>query len=357
MEAYERLETEWAAFNGLDPDGMVACSSGTAALHLIWECSGIEKDHEVVCPNLTMVAVPRAVVLGGLRPVFVDCYGDTLNMEPGLVEDIITWRTQGVCVVHTYGRRAQMDKLASLCDKYDQFLAEDLSEAHGVKPHPLTDAAAWSFYRNKVVAGEEGGCVWFRDKKAADKARSLRCQGFTDAHDFNHIPRGHNYRLANVLAELILGVDESSGLTGLDNYPENRDRRRRLEQAYNEQCPLQWRMPVRDVPWVYDLRIMGMTPDVQNRAVKALQAGGVAARHCFKLMTEQPEFKGCRSISRGVGSVRSREVLYLPLPPWVSAGTAEQAFTILRQVLQDTPVALPPIATPTLAQAERTPAG
>lgn len=375
MEAYQRLEKEWAELNKLDPQGMVACATGTAALHLAWECSGVEAGHEVVCPDLTMVAVPRAVAMAGLDPCFVDCCDD-LNMEPGLVEDVVNYKVRGLCVVHTYGRRARMDGpkgLADLADRYDLFMVEDLSEAHGLPPHAGTDAACWSFYRNKVVAGEEGGAVWFRDPAAAKKARCLRSQGFTAAHDFMHVPRGHNYRLSNLHARAILNSFTNGYADDpRDDYwqePGNADKcfprlitsRRQAEADWDAWCPTAWKLPPRDVPWVYDLRIQGMTPTQQDELVAAVQGLGVAARHCFKPMTYQSEFTRKRSLSRGVAAVRSREVIYLPLAGCRTDLKAEQVFSKMRAVVDGWQGAAVqpgmPAAVPVASAAGRTPDG
>src|SRR5262249_3891926 len=156
----------------------------------------------VLVPDFTMIACARAVTLAGLKPVFVDC-DSSLLVDLDCVESFYANRlpyvpTPVVIAVHIYGRRVDMDKLHASVEGA-AWVVEDLAEAHGIRPHPDTKAACWSFYKNKLVAGEEGGAVWFEDTERAEKARMLRCQGFTESHDFYHIPRGHNYRLANCL--------------------------------------------------------------------------------------------------------------------------------------------------------------
>lgn len=80
LEPYEQLELRFAEWNELPPEGMVACSSGTAALHLALEAINDKPAGEVIVPDLTMVACPRAVVLADKTPKFVDC-NDQLLME------------------------------------------------------------------------------------------------------------------------------------------------------------------------------------------------------------------------------------------------------------------------------------
>lgn len=345
MEAYERLEQEWGKFAGVE--NVVACSSGTAALHLALEALRLPPGSEVIVPDYTMVACARAVVLAGLTPVFVDCRNDLL-IDPGLVEDYLSgskilrrgWdykkedptnKPAALMAVHIYGRSCNMPALMDLADKYDLFVIEDLAEAHGLPPHPGTDAACWSFYRNKIVAGEEGGAVAFKDPTAAHTARCLRTLGFTEAHDFYHAPRGHNYRMSNLHARFIF--DDLGNRNGLPFYNHNVNTRRSVEMAYDAACPAKWKMPKRDIPWVYDLRVPGMTHMQQALAVGALNDRGIAARHGFKPMHEQLEFGGwCRKVGGEKASRLGSEVIYLPLIP-MSMGMIRTCFDVINQAV------------------------
>lgn len=277
-ESYVQLEREWAEFNRVEPDCMVACSSGTAALHLAVETL---RPNWLVLPDYTMVACARACVLGDCKVHFVDCRDD-LTVVPFHGPRML---------VHVYGRRCHED-----CYPGQGPVIEDLAEAHGIVPRG--DAACWSFYRNKVVHGEEGGAVWFKDPLAASRARMLRCLGFTPEHDYNHIPRGHNYRMSNIHAELIL--------VSLRAYEPTA--RREREQQFERACPEQLRMPAREVPWVYDFQV----PYARDRIVRALRALGIAARPGFRPMSTLEEFSRlpCPNALRW-----SQRIIYVPIEP------------------------------------------
>lgn len=329
MEPYELLEKELAEWSGMPY--VVACSSGTAALHLALEVLQLSPGSKVIVPDFTMIACPRAVTLAGLEPVFVDC-NDDLNLCRFSVKDAIkdqAGKIVAAMVVHVYGRESSVTELLEDGEGSHIFpVIEDLAEAHGVKPHPSTDAACWSFYKNKIIAGEEGGAVGFRDEKLAKRARQLRSLGFTDDHDFVHVPRGHNYRLSNANAELIRG---SLGLI------EGKMKWRRLgESWYDELCLDEWRMPPRDAAWVYDIRVPGMMPLRQTELVRALQAEGIAARHAFKPCHTQEEYRHCPVYGNGNAAVASREVIYLPLYPGkVTKESCERAFKVIKKVVGD----------------------
>lgn len=340
MQAFEKLEIEWATFNELDPKGMVACSSGTAALHLALEALQLPQGSQCIVPDYTMIACPRAVTMAGLVPVFVDC-DERLLMDLELIPSLRVVSPAVIMAVHIYGRQVSMDAVYRMTyNGQTAHIVEDLAEAHGVKPHPFTNAACWSFYRNKVIAGEEGGAVWFRNNDHAKLARQLRSLGFTDAHDYTHIQRGHNYRMSNLHASSILngqGVREWSP-NALKWYGENVIERRQIESWYESECPPQWRMPYRDAPWVYDFRVTSMMPWVQDSVVKSLREAGIEARHGFKPCSGQQEYMTQdwrRTGPYNDNAIKAaREVIYLPITPGTSSQeTARRAFEIARQIV------------------------
>lgn len=358
MHPYEQLEIEWAKFNDLDPKGMVACASGTAALHLALEAFQLPPGSEVITSDFNMIAVPRAITLAGLTPVFVDC-DERLLMDikcrDSGVRILSEYAPHALVVVHIYGRKCDVESLRGIAGTYVSIkVVEDLAEAHGVKPHPQTDAAAWSFYRNKIVAGEEGGAVWFRDPVHAEIARELRCLGFNKQHNFYHRPRGHNYRMSNLHAAWILGEISVNG-AGYGGMNPNRlsrahnllEYRREIEGWYDEFCPDAWRMPPRDAPWIFDLLLprTDTLSDVvlSDYVVGCLRKEGIEARCGFKPMSSQEEFNRCRRIKRcghdkcveeGMASVLSKRVMYLPIEPGkTTREDCRKSFELIGQIL------------------------
>lgn len=334
MERYQELEHRWAEFNELDPKSMVACSSGTAALHLALEALRLPLGSSVLLPDYTMIACPRAVTLAGLTPIFIDCRSDSLLIDNSEVAAALSaerepvYTVKAIMLVHIYGRRCSMSAVMDLASKKGLYVIEDMSEIHGVKPHKDSHAACWSFYKNKVVAGEEGGAVWFKDESVANLARLLRCQGFTPAHDYVHVPRGHNYRMANLLAEPIL--------KSLEYVHSSIYRREEIVEWYEEACPPEWRAIKRDIPWVYDIRVQGITARQQGAAVRSVQKAGIGARHGFKPCSSQKEYLSApRYGDWQRAQAAEREVMYLPIQPGLTTKeSAALAFELLESALR-----------------------
>lgn len=329
LEPYRKLELEFGRWAGMP--NMVACSSGTAALHLALESLRLTPGAKVAVPCYSMIACARAVTLAGLEPVFVDCRRSDLTMDVDHLADILeSTEVRAVMPVHVYGRSCDMPAIVDQAMKHGLFIVEDLAEAHGLPPHPNTHAACWSFYKNKVIAGEEGGAVAFKEEVTRDRARQLRNVGFTDAHDYTHVPRGHNYRLANLLAE---PIRES-----LRNVEANLLARRLIEDRYDDACPLEWRQPIREVPWVYDLRIPGLRKDTQRTIVERLRRFGIAARYGFFPLNLQAEYRTVKDDFTAFSMfpetmTASREILYLPLTPDMTAERIATAFDLIKRTL------------------------
>lgn len=330
------LERRWAEFCGRDPSCVVACSSGTAALHLAMEslraARGWRDGDRALVPDYTMAACGRAVSLSGMVPEFVPWADDlSIDLTDSKLEfmfrtsRMMTYRkVRAVMPVHVYGRRCEMDRVAEVAREEGIAVVEDLAEAHGVEPHPATDAACWSFYRNKIVAGEEGGAVLFRNREEADVARSLRSLGFGPVQDYRHRPRGHNYRLADSLADLIL--------RSLDEYPNNVRRRSVLRAVYGSR-DYGPRVSFRRTPeadWVFDLRVQGMTRAEQDGLVALLKSQGVEARHGFYPLSLQDEWRAI-GVKRGDAPADVFETIYLPLSPSLPPQVPDLAARTIRE--------------------------
>ena len=315
MEAYRHLEKTFGEWIG-NPN-TVACSSGTAALHLALETLD-SVDMSIAVPEFTMIACARAVTLSGAIPIFVDCTDDLLMN----VDKIPHNHVGAIMPVHIYGRRCDMEKLVRNHTSRSVII-EDMAEAHGLLPHPASDVACWSFYKNKIVAGEEGGMAAFKNPDHADRARRLRTLGFTESHDFQHTPRGMNYRMSNAHAKLIQ--------PSLDWADLNLQDRRQIETWYDALIPKEWKMPTRDVVWVYDLRIPDMDYATQNYVVSELNRQDIAARHGFKPMSSQLEYK--RRYDHLNAYRLSREVIYLPVDTAMTKADVEKNVAALIHVV------------------------
>ena len=160
----------------------IACSNGTAALHLACLAAGIGPGDEVIVPTLSFAASANCVLYCNGTPVLCDIKLDTLTIDPDEVEKKITPKTKAVIAVDFAGHSAEWDKLRLIAKKYNLILIDDAAHALGskFKGEPigsLADLTTFSFHPVKAITTGEGGMVTTNNKKFADQMRLLRSHG------------------------------------------------------------------------------------------------------------------------------------------------------------------------------------
>lgn len=125
----EQFERALAA--RVNRDFGIACSSGTAGLHMALLALGVGPGDEVITTPFSFIASANVILYVGAKPVFVDICPKTLNMDPQKLADAITPRTKAIIAVETFGNPAHMDAYEQVAAKYELPIIEDCCEALG----------------------------------------------------------------------------------------------------------------------------------------------------------------------------------------------------------------------------------
>jgi dTDP-4-amino-4,6-dideoxygalactose transaminase len=185
----------------------IGTDSGLSALELALRAFGIGPGDEVITAANTFVATALAISQAGATPVLVDVDSDTYAIEPSLVEEAVTARTQAIVPVHLYGQMADMDAILDVAARHGLLVIEDACQAHGARlwgrrAGSFGHAAAFSFYPSKNLgACGDGGIVVTSDDGAADAIRVLRNYG--QREKYHHVVKGFNRRLDTLQAALL----------------------------------------------------------------------------------------------------------------------------------------------------------
>jgi len=177
----KKLEKEVARFSGVKHG--ISVNSGTDALYLTLKAMGIKEGDEVIVPAFTFFATAETVSLCGAKPVFCDIRQDTFNLDPNLIEGLVSEKTKAIIPVHLYGQPADMDQILSIAKRKGLRVLEDNAQAIGAeykeqKTGSLGDAGALSFYPTKNLGGAgDGGMVLTNDIELAEKIKLLRDHG------------------------------------------------------------------------------------------------------------------------------------------------------------------------------------
>jgi len=189
------FEQEFAKF--AEVKYAVGVGSGTAALQLGLEATGVTNGEVITSPN-TFYATVNAIVAAGAKPVFVDV-GDDYNINPDLIEEAITPRTKAIMPVHLTGRPADMIPIMEIAHKHDLVVVEDAAQAidariNGTHVGNFGVAGGFSFHplKNLNVWGDAGMAVT-NDKEVYENLLMLRNQGMSDRDAW--AVYGYNYRI------------------------------------------------------------------------------------------------------------------------------------------------------------------
>jgi len=295
----------------------IACSSGTAALHLALAAQGLEAGDEVILPTFTMIATPNAVAYTGATPVLVDSEPRTWNMDPEQVAARVTARTRGIVVMHTYGHPVDMDAIARVADAHGLWIIEDAAEAHGARYRgrpvgSLGGAACFSFYANKIVTTGEGGMVTTNDEKLARVARRLRDHAFSEERHFWHKHLGFNYRMTNLQAAI--GLAQTERLAALIETRRLNARRyaARLHDIRGLTLPVE-SAGTTNAFWMYGVLVEDDFGCSRDELRARLARRGVETRTFFIPIHLQPIYhRAHRGESYPVAEALGRKGLYLP---------------------------------------------
>ncbi len=319
----EAFDSNWIAPTGPDIDAFerevaektgvahaVALSSGTAALHLALLLAGVERGDEVLVPSLTFIATAAAVTYLGAHPVFIDCSADSWNLDPTLVEEVLTEKAAmgrvpaAVITVDLYGETADYVALDSLCRRFEVPLIEDSAEALGAThmgraAGSFGVAGVFSFNGNKIITTSGGGMLVTGSEQWAERARHLATQAREPFSHFEHTTVGYNYRLSNLLAAL--GRAQLRGLDG------RIQRRKRIDAAYMD--GLAGLPGITPMPRTatgtsnYWLTCILVDPEAfgadRGRIQAALEAADIESRPTWKPLHLQPAFSGTMLVGPG----------------------------------------------------------
>jgi dTDP-4-amino-4,6-dideoxygalactose transaminase len=110
--------------------------------------------------------------------------------------------------MHTFGNPIEIDKISSVCRKYNINLIEDCAESLGSfykKKHTGTigKIGTFSFNGNKIITSGGGGAIITNNKKIAKKIKHLSTTAkLKHPWEFIHDKIGFNYRMPNLNAAL-----------------------------------------------------------------------------------------------------------------------------------------------------------
>ena len=158
-------------------------SNGTLAL--VIGLQALKISGEAITTPFSFVASTHALQWNGIKPVFCDIEEQTLNLDPGKLESLITPKTSAILPVHVYGHPCNIEKISRIADTYRLKVLYDAAHAFGVKIGNESilnfgDLSILSFHATKVFNTMEGGAIITNDERLKKQIDFLKNFGFAD---------------------------------------------------------------------------------------------------------------------------------------------------------------------------------
>jgi len=202
----DELEEKLTAYTGTKY--CISVANGTDALQIAQMALGIGSGDEVIIPGFTFIATAETVALLGAKPVYVDVDPHTYNLDPALLQAVITQRTKAIISVSLYGQCADYDAINAIAQKHGIPVIEDAAQSFGAsykgrKSCNLTTIACTSFFPSKPLGCYgDGGAIFTNDDELAKIMRQIARHG--QDRRYHHIRVGVNSRLDTLQAAILL---------------------------------------------------------------------------------------------------------------------------------------------------------
>lgn len=186
----------------------ITCANGTDALQISLMAIGVGPGDEVIMPAFSYISAAEATALLGAKPVYVDVYPTSYNINSEKLEEKITKRTKAIIPVSLYGQPADFQTVNKIAKKYNLIVIEDGAQSFGAeqlgqKSCNLTDIGCTSFFPTKPLGCYgDGGAIFTSNEELAKRLRMVSRHGQTKK--YHHEIVGINSRLDTLQAAILL---------------------------------------------------------------------------------------------------------------------------------------------------------
>ena len=179
------------------------------------------------------------IIQYGAIPVFVDVTIPEYNIDAEAVEKALSDKTKGIMIAHTLGNPFDLDKITTICKKYNLWLIEDNCDALGSEYYidgewkltgTIGDIGTSSFYPPHHMTMGEGGAIYTNNpllgkiiKSMRDWGRDCVCPSGVDnycGHRFDKqygaLPKGYDHKYVYSHFGYNLKVTEMQGAIGCE---------------------------------------------------------------------------------------------------------------------------------------------
>lgn len=186
----------------------ISVANGTDALQIALMAAGVGPGDEVIVPAFSYISCAETVALLGAKIVYSDINLQTFNIDPGMVEKVITTKTKAIIAVSLYGLPADFAALNAIAESHGLMLIEDAAQSFGASVNGkmscnLAHISCTSFFPSKPLGCYgDGGAIFTSDEYLAQEMRKIARHG--QESRYFHVRVGVNSRLDTIQAAILL---------------------------------------------------------------------------------------------------------------------------------------------------------
>lgn len=340
------FEDRLARYIGMHIDA-AALTSCTAGLYLSLLAHGIGRGDEVILPTWTFAATGHAVIWTGAKPVLCDIDEQSLNIDVGNLERLITPRAKVILPVHFAGYPCQIQEIAEIAKKHNLIIIEDAAHALGTKYNGkkignFGDATVFSFYATKNLTCGEGGMVISRNRKLIHKIRKLSYFGInklafnrysgTGSWYYEIEEIGYKYNMDSIHAAI--------GLVQLKKLDRMNQRRRHIARLYRDGLDRRIRFTEDNQKHYHTYYIFPILVDKKlikrNTFVEELKKRKIGASVHFIPLHKHPYYKKNISLDNEfpVADKVYEEIVSIPMFPGMSDSDVSYVIDNINNILK-----------------------
>ena len=331
----EIAEVEQTLASYLNVPHCISVASGTVSLEIALRALDIGPGDEVVTVPFTWISSAEVIPLVGATPVFVDIDPATYNIDIELLERSFTKRTKAIIAVSLFGQMPDYERMNAIAAKYGISVIEDGAQSFGAtqkgkKSCGVTRVASTSFFPAKTLGCfGDGGAIFTTDDSLAERMRAIRTHGGLKRH--HHPYLGMNARFDTLQAAVLLAK--------LPSFDWEVQQRNAIGARYSEKLKDACQTPPisngnTHVYAQYTIRVAD-----REKVAERLKSDGIpTAVYYPKCLHEQPVFEslGYKWGDFPESERASREVLSLPMHPFLTAEDQDRVVMAIERSLQPT---------------------
>jgi dTDP-4-amino-4,6-dideoxygalactose transaminase len=320
----QEFEKKLEEFTGVKH--VLCIANGTLALQLA--IRALEFKGEVITTPFTFVATSSSLVWEGCKPIYVDIEPDTLNIDPGKIEEKISEKTTAILSVHVYGNPCDIERIQNIANKYNLKVIYDAAHAFGVTYKDKSifsngDISIASFHATKVFHTIEGGAVFTNNDNIAREIFKLRNFGYEKGEI---VDVGINAKMNDFSAVM--------GILNLKYFDECLKKRKKIFEHYIQYLEDNTKVRLMDFTEISNYSyfpIIFNSEEIKQKAISKLNEINVYPRDYFNPSLE--EIFGNKKIECEVSYDISKRILCLPVYPDFKLDDLEKVISVINSKL------------------------